>query len=181
MITARRRFNVYLLAVVGVALVCGCQTRSDKKSEQKSKAIATLRVHLEVIPESMDFSTSVPIYRKQPVMVTVDKASFLTEGDVAEAKVVDVDGGFDLQIKFDRHGTWLFEEYTTTNPGKHYAVFSTFGEKKKQGRWLGAPIIKGRISNGLLTFVPDATREEAEEIARGLNNVAKKNSNDTKW
>lgn len=185
MITARCRFNLYLLSALAAVLSCGCHTPSDtgtkEKTPHQSKELASLRIHIEVLPESMDFSTSVPIYRKQPVMVTVDKSPFLTEGDVAEAKVVDVPGGFDLQIKFNRHGTWLFEEYTTTNPDKHYAIFSTFGDKKKQGRWLGAPKIKGRISTGILQFAPDATREEAEEIARGLTNAAKKNTGDTKW
>jgi preprotein translocase subunit SecD len=112
----------------------------------------------------------------------VDKSPFLTEANVEEAKVVDVPGGFDLQIKFDRRGTWLFEEFTTTNPGKHFAVFSAFPDRKgNQGRWLGAPIIKGRISNGILAFAPDVTREEAEEIARCLNNGARKNREAPKW
>lgn len=178
MITGRNRFNIYLLSVTVLALAAGCQTRG----EQKEKGLATLRVHLEVIPQSMDFSTSVPIYREKPVMVTVDKSPFLTEANVAEAKVMDVPGGFDLQIKFDRRGTWLFEEYTTTNPGKHFVIFSAFGDKKKkEARWLGAPIINGRVSNGVLTFTPDATREEAELIARGLNIVAKKHLAESKW
>ena len=44
----------------------------------------------------------------------------------------------------------------------------------KDYRWLAAPVISHRISDGVLVFTPDATREEAEEIALGLNNVSKK-------
>jgi hypothetical protein len=44
----------------------------------------------------------------------------------------------------------------------------------KDCRWLAAPVISHRIGDGVLVFTPDATREEAEEIALGLNNVAKK-------
>jgi hypothetical protein len=33
-------------------------------------------------------------------------------------------------------------------------------------------LLSGRISNGLFAFTPDTTREEADRIARGLNNVA---------
>ena len=40
-------------------------------------------------------------------------------------------------------------------------------------RWLAAPILQQRIRDGLLVFTPDATREEAERIVRGLKNVAK--------
>jgi preprotein translocase subunit SecD len=176
MIFDRSRFNTYLLSVVALALVSGCHTRGDKKE------IATLRVHLEVMAESMDFSTSVPIYRAKPVMVTVDKSPFLSEANVAGAKVVDVPGGFKLEIHFDHRGTWLLESYTTTNPGKHFAIFSAFEfQKKKEGRWLGAPIQSRRISNGILAFTPDATREEAEQIVRGLTNIAKENQDKSKW
>ncbi len=36
------------------------------------------------------------------------------------------------------------------------------------------PRINRRISNGELVFTPDATREEAERIVKGVNNVSKK-------
>jgi preprotein translocase subunit SecD len=177
MIIGPKRFNIYLLCLVALAAATGCQT-----SKKPEKALATLRLHLEVVPQSMDFSTQVPVYRARPVMVTVDKSPFLTEINLTSAKVVDVMGGFDLQIQFDRQGSWILEEYTTTNPGKHLAIFSTFAfQDKKEGRWLGAPVISRRISNGLLTFTPDASREEAEAIALELNNAAKKNKDESKW
>ena len=178
MITAWNRYNIYLRWALILALLAGCRTQGDSKK----KVVATLRVHLEVVADSMDFSTRVPILRSNPVMVTVDKAPFLTEANVSEAKVVDVLGGFDLQIQFDRQGTWLLESYTTSNPGRHFAIFSTFmDQEKKAGRWLGAPVVSGRISNGLLSFTPDATRDEAEHIAIELNNVAKQNKKKDKW
>ena len=43
-----------------------------------------------------------------------------------------------------------------------------------EGRWLAAPRINKRIADGVLVFTPDATREEAEQIALGLNNLAQK-------
>ena len=48
-------------------------------------------------------------------------------------------------------------------------IFSEFG----QARWLAAPMINKRISDGNYVFTPDATREEAERIVRGVNNVIK--------
>ena len=56
-----------------------------------------------------------------------------------------------------------------------------FGEKGKQSRWLAAPQFTRLISNGILQFTPDASREETEEIAKGLNNIAKKNESNEKW
>jgi preprotein translocase subunit SecD len=180
MITGRNRFNIYLLISLAAVLACGCHTTGQGKDE-KGKALSTLRIHLQTEPDIMDFSTQVPVYRSQPVLVTVDKSPFLTEANVSEARVVDVHGGFALQIQFDRQGSWLLEEYTTTNPGKHLAIFCEFGQKKKEARWLAAPLITRRISNGVLTFAPDASREEAEQIATGLNNIAAKRSEASKW
>jgi preprotein translocase subunit SecD len=105
----------------------------------------------------------------------------LTELNVSSAKVVEVMGGFALQIEFNHSGNMLLEQYTAANPGRHLAVFSLFGKKKEESRWLGAPIIAHRISNGILIFTPDASRDEAERIAAGLNNYAKKSLEKSKW
>ena len=103
---------------------------------------------------------------------------FLTEEQVKSAKVVDTIGGFVVQIQFDRQGSMLLEQYTGGNVGKHITLFAAFGEKANKPaphtRWLAAPLITRRISDGLLTFTPDATREEAELLVAGLENMAKK-------
>jgi hypothetical protein len=39
---------------------------------------------------------------------------------------------------------------------------------------MAAPEIIAKNSSGRLVFTPDATREEADRMVRGLNNVAKK-------
>jgi preprotein translocase subunit SecD len=83
-------------------------------------------------------------------------------------------GGFALRIQFDHRGTILLEEYTTANRGRMVAIFSQFGDELKDYRWLAAPVISRPITDGVLIFTPDTNREEAEEIATGLNNVSKK-------
>ena len=179
MITGRCRFNIFLMLSLAALLASGCQ--SAKKDKEKDKQFSTLRIHLEVTAAPMDFSIKVPVYRENPVMVTVDKDPILTEGNVASAKVVEVMGGFDLQIEFDHSGSLLLEQYTTSNPGRRIAIFSLFGKKKEDSRWLAAPVMSKRITNGKLVFTPDASREEAERIALGLNNFAKKNQENNKW
>jgi len=178
MIIGRRRFNIYLSLFCATALFGGC---AWFKKDSPDKQTSTLRIHLEVLPDNMDFHVAVPVYREKPVLVNVDKAPFLTEANVEEAKVVDVLGGFDLQIKFDRQGGWILENYTTTNPGKHLAIFATFGRKSDESRWLAAPVISRRLDKAVLTFTPDASREEAERIARGLNNAAKEKRKKSEW
>ena len=157
-------FNIYLLLLL-LGISAACKTTEEKK---RSKEASTLRLHLETNPDGTEHSSGVPVYREQPMMVNVNREPILTEGDVQEASVAEVLGGFAIRIQFDRHGSLVLENATTTNLGRRIAIQSQFG----QTRWLAAPIITKRISNGLYVFTPDATREEAERIVRGLNNLA---------
>jgi len=164
------QLNLYLALALACAAVCGCKTGEVAKL---SKQLATLRLHIEVARGSIKPNEPVPIYRERPIMVRVELAPFITEANVAQAKVVEVMGGYALRIKFDHTGLALLEDYTVSHNGRRIAVFSQFGDKLSEARWLAAPLITRRISDGVLTFTPDASREECEDIALGLNNVAK--------
>lgn len=167
-------FNLYLVSALMLSLVAGCKTADSKDK----KLLSTMRLHLEARPDPMGRTETAKVYRQNPIEFTIDKAPFLSEAQVKEAKVVDVTGGFALQIQFDRQGSWLLEQYTSANRTKHILIISQFvepGEEKiNQGRCLAAPKINNHITDGRFIFTPDATREEAERIALGLNNVAKK-------
>jgi hypothetical protein len=171
MMISGKRFNIYLLVGLAAAMACGCQSSGDKQSK---KALSTLRLHLESGSDPTKTTESIPVYREKPVWLTVQKQPFLTEANVARASVVDEAGGYSLRIEFDGDGKVLLEEYSLGNRGRRIAIFSQFAEKLKDYRWLAAPVINRRISDGVLEFTPDTTREEAEEIALGLNNVVKK-------
>src|SRR5262245_60416851 len=116
----------------------------------------------------------VQVLRDHPITINVEKSPILTEAWVKEAKVVDVMDGFALRVEFDDHGTLVLEACTAENRGRRFAIVAQFGESLKETRWLAAPLISHRIADGVLTFTPDATREEAEQIVLGLNNVARK-------
>jgi hypothetical protein len=45
--------------------------------------------------------------------------------------------------------------------------------KPRQSAWLTAVLIRDRNSSGVFRFIPDASREEAARIVRGLKNVIK--------
>jgi preprotein translocase subunit SecD len=173
MIIRVTRFNSYFwLALLTAVCLAGCQS-PDKK---KSKLQASFRVHLEVTDPRMAHSIA-PIYRAQPVNLNVEKTAFLTEVNIADAKVVESQGVLAVVIQLERKGTWTLENYTSANPGRHYAIFSQWGEKQTNTRWLAAPIISYRITDGMLSFTPDATKEECEEIVAGLRNVARAEGN----
>jgi hypothetical protein len=165
-------FNLYLLLLGG--LLAGCQTHKDKTKE----LVSTFRLHIETGFDPSGGSDTVAIYRENPLTLNVAKAPALTESDVSEAKVVESLGDFSIQVQFDRGGTWRLEQATTAYRGKHMAVFTQFmpslDAKKTETRWLAAPRITKRITNGIIIFTPDCTRKEADQIVKGINNVATK-------
>ena len=177
------RFNINLAAAVGLGLFCGCQT--EKSKEQKP--LSTLHLHQETHADAMGRTEDAMVFRAQPVKIVINKEPFLTEANVKQAKVVDTPGGFALSIEFDRQGAWLLEQYTAAMKGKHIVVYCQFmaeyEHKLNTGRWLAAPLIQNHIADGVFIFTPDASREETERIAKGLNDVASKlqTGQEVKW
>src|SRR5262245_54676159 len=134
MINRWHRFNLYLGVLLAIA-ACGCQSNKSKTE----KPLSTLRLHAEMNPETTGRTETISIFREHPVKFTVSKEPFLTEANVKEAKVIDTPGGFGLSIQFDHQGSWLLEEYTAGNKGKHIAVYcqfmGTLEHILNQGRW----------------------------------------------
>lgn len=175
MMRSVKPFNIYLCVALVAALFVGCKTTDEDKQKHKDKKLAAvLRLHLETRPDNSGHQETITVLRDTPVQISIQKTPFLNEANIADANVIDGIGGFSLSLKFDRRGRWLLEQYTTANVGRRIAVYAQFGEGLKQARWLAAPVIRKHIGDGVLTFAPDATREEAEQIAKGLKNVAKK-------
>lgn len=163
-----RRFNLYLLFPVLLALAAGCAT--DKKDEK----MGGLRVHIESTANAPDSAQVISVLRDKPVSVTVGPEPVLTEANIVAAKLLETPGGFAVEVKFDQSGTWLLEQYTATNPGKHFVIFGQWGDKLASTRWLAAPIITHRLGDGVLSFTPDGDRDEMTQLVLGLNNFAKK-------
>jgi hypothetical protein len=165
----RASFNLYLIVLIcPLLLAIACETSAERK---KSKEASTLRLFLEVPNTGSERLTGgVSIYRQSPLLLSLDREPFLTEADLDDASVVDAPGGFMIRAQFNGHAAMILENVTVSHKGQHIAVQSFFG----QTRWLAAPVINRRIPNGELVFTPDATREEADRIVRGLTNVVKK-------
>jgi preprotein translocase subunit SecD len=162
------RFNIYLALAAAVVVVCGCQT--DKPKEN----LSALRIHIEANPIPAGSSQIVSVLRSEPVLVTVANDPVLTEANIIAARIIESPGGFAIEVKFDETGSWILEQYSAENVGRHFAIFGQWGEKLINGRWLAAPLISHRIGDGLFAFTPDASREEAGQLVLGLNNIAKK-------
>lgn len=170
MVIRSSRFNIYLLLLAAVAIsFTGCQ--SAKRKEEKQKA--TLRIHLETNPLPGGQSEVVTVLRSAPILISIERSYFLNETHIAEAKLVDSDEGFSLVLQFNQQGQHLLEQYSAANSRRRFAIRTQFRMGTNVfDRWIAAPLITGRISEGILAFTPDADRAEAEVIVRGWNNVA---------
>ena len=164
-----RRFNLYLLFAVALLTAAGCAT-----TKNPDKQLAILRLHIESNASVPGSSQTISVLRNTPLAVTIGVQPVLTEGSIVAAVLLDTPGGFAVEVKFDEIGTLTLEQYTAAYAGKHFAIFGQWCDKPVEGRWLAAPIISGRIANGVLSFSVDASREEAIKLVRGLNNMAKK-------
>ena len=151
-----------------LVLFCSCQT------DKKDKEVSELRVHIEVNPDSSGTSQTISVVRSDPVPITIDKEPILTEVNIIAARVFDTHGGFAIEVRFDETAMWILEQYSAANSGRHFVIFGQWGDKATDGRWLAAPTITRRIGNGVLVFTADVSREEADQLVLGLNNVAKK-------
>jgi hypothetical protein len=163
-----RRFNLYLALVTMLVLICGCQTHKKKEN------LAALRVHLQANPNDVGATQTVSVLRSTPVSVTIGHDPVLSEANILTARVIDTPGGFAVEVQFDESATLMLEQYSAANPGRHFVIFGQWGDKLVNGRWLAAPLITRRISNGVLAFTPDISRDEADQLVLGLNNVAAK-------
>lgn len=168
MVVWTRRFNLYLALAATLALLCGCQMFRHKGPQ------GALRIHLETSPDALGTSQTISVMRSHPVQITVGHDPILTEANIVRARVIDTPGGFAIEVQFDENGTWLLEQYSAANPGGHFAIFGQWGDKLANGRWLAAPLITRRLATGVLSFTPDASRAEADQLVLGLDNAAAK-------
>ena len=121
-----RRFNLFL-ALLALALLCGCQT--DKKDKEAS----TLRVHIESTSRSTGATETVSVLRSDPLLVTIYKEPILSEANLVEARVIDARGGFGIQLQFDESSGLVLEQYSAANPGKTFRHLRPM-ERKNDGR-----------------------------------------------
>ena len=154
-------FNTYLLLLA--VLMPGCQTSKEDKQ------YSTFRMHIETNPDGTRYNGPVNIGRSDPFAVNIENAPFVTEYHVENASVIDTVGGFEIMVQLNPQGTRLLEQYSLAARDKRAAIFSNF----EQVRWLAAPKLSRKISDGVLAFTPDCTREEADRIVHGLNNLVK--------
>jgi preprotein translocase subunit SecD len=169
------RINLILLLFLCACLGCNStpsKKEAEKKEADKSKQAALLHFHLEANPDPNGHTMEVSIGRSTLDKVTIMTQPVLDEGFMKKVELVDTDelGGYAIKVTFDEAGTRRLDSISVEHRSRRLAVNATWTEN----RWLAAPVLTKRISNGVFIFTPDATREESERIVNGLQNVVKK-------
>ena len=167
-----RRFNLYLVFVLVLPL-CGCEFFKNEFGKKKAEKAGAIRIHIESPVSVPGKSRTISLLRSSPMAVTIEEDPVLTEANLLAAELVETPGSYAVHVRFDETGGWALEQATARNPGKHLVIFGQWGETKEQGRFLAAPVINRRIGSGELTFSPDASREETQQMVDGLNNLAR--------
>ena len=155
-------FNIILLFLT--LLGVGCQT--DRLP--KAKDASTLRVFVEARPDAADRTQPIVVFLDPPLKLNVEKVPILDESSVTEAKLLEADGKFVIQIKFTTHGALVLETTGHAHRGHHLALYSAYPE----GRWIGAPLLRQSMAGGELVFRMAGTRDDGERFVTGLNKLA---------
>jgi preprotein translocase subunit SecD len=161
------RFNIILTILL--LLTVGCKSTEEKK---KAKEASFLRFHIESNIDGTRHNSQVTIYRAAPMILGVEVNAALDEGFMDKVELVTVDefGNYAIKVSFNEQGAKRLDYLTSSYKGRRLAIQARWTET----RWLAAPLITQRITNGNFIFTPDASREEAERIVAGLNNVIAK-------
>ena len=180
----RGAFNLFF-GLCMACLVAGCATGAEPakkkddpakpKDARREKQASSLRLHMEAGSGGVG-SGKVQVLRTNSITLTVERSPFVDEGFIEEARVVDGIGGHMIYVRYNSQGAMRLQMWTAANPGRHVVVWAKWTE----GRWIAAPIPPKPLDEGAIVFTPDASREEAERIVRGLNNVAVKLGNQEK-
>jgi len=139
---------------------------------EENKVQTTLLVHAEATDDT-SFTRKVRVFQDESVTMKVHDLPLVSDGELVDAQVVDAMGGFAIMLKFNASAKRMLDYHTSMNIGRHLAIFVLFGEKPTTSRWIAAPIISSRISDGMLIFTPDCTRLEADKIVAGLQQEKK--------
>lgn len=171
---ARSWFNLLLVLSLASGLVSGAAESSDtsRKRSRKPKPVERIRVHVESRHDIAERSLKVEVGQGPGAMkFQVEKLPILNEVHVERAALLEVPGGFQVQLKFDSLGAKILESYTAAAAGRHLLLLTEFDE---ESRWIAAPLIRRRIGDGVLAFSPQITREEADRLVKGLNQAIDK-------
>lgn len=163
---------INLVLTLWAAASLSASADSDLHLAKRKKDVKRFRVHVESKHDIPERSLVVELGKPNPVKFNAEKLPILNEVHVTKAALLDEIGGFKVQITFNTLGAKILESYTAAAAGRHLLIMT---EIDGEARWLGAPLIRRRLGEGVLEFIPNASREDMERMVNGLNKEVRKN------
>jgi hypothetical protein len=188
-------FNTYLTSALALvaALTLGCKSTEEKQREHTR---TTLWLHLETAENSPDTNHVMKV-EIAGASLNCDTRPFLTDENLLKAEIAPMpEGGQALRLQFDERGRLIIDQYTNQHRFKRVIFFAEWGvdydrksvladwgfrqprqspKTKLTRRWLAAPRMTRRVSDGTIVFTPDLSSEELDQLVLGLNNKIKEN------
>lgn len=146
-------------------------SKSGKKAK-KPKPLERLRVHLESRHDLAERSLLAQLGTDESLKFSVERLPILNEVHVEAAALIDEPGGaYQMQIRFNSMGSKLLEGYSASATGRHLLLMTDIDG---EARWIGAPLIRRRIADGIIAFSPTVSRDIVERLVFGLNDAIRK-------
>jgi hypothetical protein len=174
-------FNIYLVGLIAALTLSwvGCVSPETRR---RDKVHYTELWLYEGMPETFIDTNKTLAVMVAGIPLLVKKTPFLTEEDLEEAEVIDsAGGGYAMRLRFNDHGRYQLDAFTGSHRGRHLIIFARYGLRKKKDEvplkeaWLAAPLITRQVNDGILTFTPNARKEELYSILDGLRNAIEVN------
>lgn len=138
---------------------------------KKLKPLERIRVHVESRHDLAERSLLAQVGPSGTLKYSVERLPILNEVHVETAALIDEPGGFLVLLKFNSMGTKILESYSSAAAGRHFVLMT---DVDGEARWIGAPLIRHRIGDGILEFAPSVPREIMERLVFGLNDAIRK-------
>lgn len=152
-----KRITIHLLVAAGLALAGGCASSSGPKPGADTLA----RFHLESPPGQ---GTPVALPRSQ-VGLMVNPKPVITEGDVVNVELVQVDLGRCLMFQLTPAAARDFYRLSGSNQGRRLVLFLN-------GTAVGARRIDGAITDGVVFVFVELPEEELPALVERLKRTA---------
>ncbi len=157
------RINLNLL-LIAILFGAGCQTSKRVKAEDATHIFIFMETHSGL----GEMARKVDIDGPNGGTMYIGASPVLNDVHIEEASAHDTaDGSVAIQLQLNRQGKRILENMSGAYRGKRLAVSASFPEL----RWLCCVRMDKLMSDGHLTFFPNASPEECDRIAKGMNLV----------
>jgi hypothetical protein len=171
--TGRRSKSIRLVLAM-VVVLGGCSAPMINKDN------ALLAIFVETKTEDPDLARRVEWFRSAPRTAWLEsKPVFQPLHHMERAELVQTaDGVPAIRLIFNQRGKRVLTNVTTVQVGRRFFMMAWYrqnpDDKEMKPRCIGVSHIEKPNNSGQFVFLPDTTKDEAKQLVKGFNNLAKK-------